>query len=132
MDDVNELYEESLDELGALLAADNVIGDPVETDFGTIVPLLSAGFGFGAGGANGETGSTGAGAGAGGGIKPVSVVVVGPEGVRIERLDDDLWGRLGETAARLVEQQQRQSDGLSLPEEMPTGGSESSSSQGAD
>lgn len=131
MDDVNELYEESLDELADLLVADNVIGEPVETEFGTIVPLLSAGFGFGAGGANGDGNSKGAGAGAGGGIKPVSVVVVGPEGVRIERLDDNLWGRLGDTAARLVEQQQRQSDGLSLPDEMP-GGSEGSGSQGAD
>jgi uncharacterized spore protein YtfJ len=130
MEDVNDLYEDSLDELGALLQADNVVGDPIETEFGTIVPLLSAGFGFGAGGANGDTGSKGAGAGAGGGIKPEAVVVVGPDGVRIERLDDDLWGRLGETAARLVEQQQRQSGGLSLPDEMP--GSEGETAQGAD
>jgi uncharacterized spore protein YtfJ len=130
MEDVNDLYEDSLDELGALLQADNVVGDPIETEFGTIVPLLSAGFGFGAGGANGDTGSKGAGAGAGGGIKPEAVVVVGPDGVRIERLDDDLWGRLGETAARLVEQQQRQSGGLSLPDEMP--GGEGETAQGAD
>lgn len=115
MDDVNELYDESLEELAGLLSADNVVGEPVETEYGTIVPLLSAGFGFGAGGANGEGTSKGAGAGAGGGIKPVSVVVVGPEGVRIERLDDNLWGRLGDTAARLVEQQQRHDGGLSMP-----------------
>lgn len=125
MDDVNDLYEESLDELASLLVADNVIGEPVETEHGTIVPLLSAGFGFGAGGANGEGNSKGAGAGAGGGIKPVSVVVVGPDGVRIERLDDNMWGRLGDTAARLVEQQQRQAGGLSVP-------GQGSSSEGAD
>lgn len=115
MDDVNELYDESLEELANILVADSVVGEPVETDHGTIVPLLSAGFGFGAGGANGEGTSKGAGAGAGGGIKPVAVVVVGPEGVRIERLDDNLWGRLGDTAARLVEQQQRHDGGLSMP-----------------
>lgn len=115
MDDVNELYDESLEELADLLVAENVIGEPVETEYGTIVPLLSAGFGFGAGGANGDGGSKGAGAGAGGGIKPVSVVVVGPEGVRVERLDDNLWGRLGDTAARLVEQQQRHDGGLQMP-----------------
>lgn len=117
MDDVNEMFEESLDELADVLAADNVVGKPVETEFGVIVPLLSAGFGFGAGGANGDGNSKGTGAGAGGGIKPVSVVVVGPEGVRIERLDDNLWGRLGDTAARLIEQQQRQAGGFSMPGE---------------
>lgn len=107
MDDVQEMYDESLSELANLLAADNVVGEPVETEYGTILPLLSAGFGFGAGGANGDGATKGAGAGAGGGIKPVSVVVVGPDGVRVERLDDNLWGRLGDTAARLVEQYQR-------------------------
>lgn len=132
MEDVNEMFEESLDELAGLLAADNVVGDPVETEFGTIVPLLSAGFGFGAGGANGETGSKGAGAGAGGGIKPVSVVVVGPDGVRIERLDDELWGRLGDTAARLIERQQREQDGLSIPGSGDGGDEGSGLHQGAD
>lgn len=110
MDDVKDLYEESLDELSGLLVADNVIGEPVETEHGTILPLLSAGFGFGAGGgsSDGSDGAaSGGGAGAGGGIEPVAVVVVGSEGVRIERLDDDLWGRLGDAAARLAEQYQR-------------------------
>lgn len=108
MDDVKDLYEESLDELSRLLVADNVIGDPVETEHGTILPLLSAGFGFGAGGGTSADEASGGGAGAGGGIQPVAVVVVSDEGVRIERLDDDLWGRLGDAAARLLEQRQRQ------------------------
>ena len=132
MDDVNELYEESLDELGSLLVSDNVVGEPVETEFGTIVPLLSAGFGFGAGGTNGDGNSKGAGAGAGGGIKPVSVVVVGPDGVRVERLDDNLWGRLGDTAARLIERQQREADGLSMPDDVTPSSGSPGSGEGAD
>lgn len=107
MDDVKDLYEEGLDELAHLLSADNVIGEPVETEDGTILPLLSAGFGFGAGGGNrpGSEGETsGGGAGAGGGIRPVAVVVLTVDDVRIERLDDSLWGRLGDAAARLAEQ----------------------------
>jgi len=55
----------------------------------TLIPLVSIGFGFGGGGGTGkgpkEKGEgTGGGTGGGGGIKPVGVIVVNKEGVRIE------------------------------------------------
>lgn len=108
-EDVNELYAQSLDQLSDLLSADNVTGEAIETDSGVVLPLLSAGFGFGAGhGGSDGSGAKGGGAGAGGGIKPVAVVVVTPDEVRVERLEEsNVWTRLTDAAARVVEGHQR-------------------------
>lgn len=111
-DDVDELYAKSLDQLSELLNADNVTGDAIETDSGVVLPLLSAGFGFGAGHGGKQNGSQGGGAGAGGGIKPVAVVVVTDEEVRVERLEEsNVWTRLTDAAARVVEGHQRKQQG---------------------
>lgn len=54
----------------------------------TLIPLISVGFGFGAFGGTGNDpkkgAGTGTGIGAGGGVKPVALVILGPEGVRLE------------------------------------------------
>jgi uncharacterized spore protein YtfJ len=103
MDEVDDLYEQSLGQLKELLDADKVVGEAIETPQATVIPLFSTGFGFGAG-KGGKDGGSGGGAGAGGGIKPVSVIIVGDDGVRVHRLTEgDAIERLAEAAGRGVD-----------------------------
>lgn len=103
-DDVDQLYEQSLGQLRDLLDSERVVGDPIETSHGTMIPLFSTGFGFGAGQGSSRDGATGGGAGAGGGIKPVSVIILSEDGVRVHRLTEgDAIERLAEAAGRAVD-----------------------------
>lgn len=102
-DDIDQLYEQSLGQLSSLLDSERVVGDPIETANGTVIPLFSTGFGFGAGQGSGADGA-GGGAGAGGGIKPVSAIIVTEDGVRVHRLmESDAVERLAEAAGRAVD-----------------------------
>jgi uncharacterized spore protein YtfJ len=108
-EDVDELYAQSLDQLSEMLSADNVTGEAIEIDGGVVLPLLSAGFGFGAGQGGRQEGAGAGGAGAGGGIKPVAVVVVTEDEVRIERLEESsIWAKLTDAASHLARDYQRQ------------------------
>jgi uncharacterized spore protein YtfJ len=99
-EDVDQLYEQSLGQLADLLDAERVVGEAIETPQATVIPLFSNGFGFGAG-AGGKGDGSGGGAGAGGGIKPVSVIIVADDGVRVHRLTEgDAIERLAEAAGR--------------------------------
>lgn len=70
----------TMNELEKLLGADTVVGEAIVVGSHTIIPLVSIGFGFGSGdGADAKTMR-----GGGGGIKPVAVIIVGEEGVRVE------------------------------------------------
>lgn len=90
MDDAKDLLKTSLEELEKVLSSRSVVGEPMQINGNTIIPLTSVGFGFGAGGGSGKTpkGETGEGAGAGtgggGGIRPVAVLIVNKDGVRLE------------------------------------------------
>ena len=78
-----------IDDLEKLLGSKTVVGDPIQLDGHTIVPLLSIGVGFGAGSGNGgdaKGSGAGRGFGGGGGIKPVALIISNKEGVRVERL----------------------------------------------
>ena len=70
-----------------MLNAKNVLGDPIERDGATVVPIVSFGFAFGAGGGiGGKTDSqgTGGGTGGGGGIKPLGAIIIDGNGARVE------------------------------------------------
>lgn len=90
MDEVKDLLRTTLEELEKVLSTRSVVGEPMEVDGNTLIPLSSIGFGFGAGGGTGKTPKTdaaegaGSGTGGGGGIKPVAVVIVNKQGVRLE------------------------------------------------
>lgn len=89
MDDVERLLATSVKELERILSSKTVVGDPITVGEATIIPLSSVGFGFGAGGgtgtAPGKNGQgTGGGTGGGGGIKPVAVLIIDKQGVRLE------------------------------------------------
>lgn len=89
MQEVPNLVKTCVQEIERLLTTKAVVGEPMTVEGNTLIPLISIGFGFGAGGGTGkgqkEKGEgTGGGTGGGGGVKPVGVIVVNKEGVRIE------------------------------------------------
>ena len=92
MEHVENLLKTTLAEIERLLTTRTVVGEPITIEGNTIIPLISFGFGFGAGGGSGKEqktivgGALGGGSGGGGGIKPVAIIVVNKDGVRIEPL----------------------------------------------
>ncbi len=90
MDDVEKLVKTTLGEIEKVLDAKTVVGEPITIEGITLIPLMSVGFGFAAGGGagKGETKETaeggGSGSGGGGGVKPIAVIVIDKDGVRIE------------------------------------------------
>lgn len=84
MEDVEKLLKGTVEELDQLLNAKNVLGDPIERDGATVIPIVSYGFGFGAGGNTAQKSGRSAGTGAGGGIKPLGAIIFDKDGARVE------------------------------------------------
>ena len=90
MDDVEKLIKTTLGEIEKVLDAKTVVGEPITIEGTTLIPLMSVGFGFAAGGGTGKgetkeaTEGGGSGTGGGGGVKPIAVIVIDKDGVRIE------------------------------------------------
>lgn len=88
MQGVEQLFKKTVDEIEKMLNTKTVVGEPITVNGNTLIPLVSIGFGFGAGGGTGKDPKKGAGegggTGGGGGVKPVAVIVVGPDGVRLD------------------------------------------------
>lgn len=85
MNECENLLKATIYEMEKLLTSKTVVGDPVTSDGVTVVPLLSVSFGFGGGASSGKGESAGTGGGAGGGfkMKPVAVIVVEKDHVRV-------------------------------------------------
>ncbi|MDH3468238.1 MAG: spore germination protein GerW family protein [Gammaproteobacteria bacterium] len=88
MKDVEKLFGTAISEIERMLNTKTVVGDPITVEGNTLIPLVSVGFGFGAGGGEGADPSkgagTGGGTGGGGGVKPVALIIINKDGVRIE------------------------------------------------
>jgi uncharacterized spore protein YtfJ len=90
MDDVEKLVRTTLGEIEKVLDSKTVVGEPIVIEGTTLIPLMSVGFGFAAGGGSGkgETKETaeggGSGSGGGAGVRPIAIIVIDKEGVRIE------------------------------------------------
>lgn len=88
MKEIEKLFDKAVAEIESMLSTKTVVGDPIKAGDTTLIPLISIGFGFGAGGGEGtdpKKGSGyGGGTGGGGGVKPVAVVIVSADGVRVE------------------------------------------------
>lgn len=103
--DIEKLFKTTVDELEQMLSSKTVVGDPITVEGATIIPLVSLGFGFGVGGGTGKAAAeaegegTGGGTGGGGGVKPVAIVVIDKEGVRVEPVKM----RTGSVLAKVVE-----------------------------
>lgn len=88
MTDTENLFGKAIGEIERMLNTKTVVGDPITIEGNTLIPLISVGFGFGVGSGEGtdpKKGSgTGGGAGGGGGVKPVALVIINKDGVRVE------------------------------------------------
>jgi uncharacterized spore protein YtfJ len=118
MEDVERLVKATMGEIEGMLNTKRVIGDPIEVQGRTLIPLVSLGFGFGAGGGTGSgTGprrgdnaprgeGTGGGTGGGGGVRPIGVIVIDRDSVRIEGIRGataSVFEKMGETIGKVVE-----------------------------
>ena len=112
MENLEKILKATLGEIEKILSARSVVGEPITVGDSTIIPLSSIGFGFGAGAGGGKEGKEtdrsgeGGGSGGGGGIKPVAVVIVNADGVRVEplkRSTTDVIDKVGEIVIRAVE-----------------------------
>ncbi|MEJ2310025.1 MAG: spore germination protein GerW family protein [Gammaproteobacteria bacterium] len=88
MEEIEKFFEKSVSEIERMLNTKTVVGDPITIGKNTLIPLVSVGFGFGVGAGEGTEPQKGAGkgggAGGGGGVKPVAILIVNDEGVRLE------------------------------------------------
>jgi uncharacterized spore protein YtfJ len=112
MEIVESLTKTTLEEIEKVLTSRTVVGEPLTIEGRTLVPLISVGFGFGAGGGSGKGEARRIGEGAGGGtgggawVRPVAVIIVDKEGVRIEPVKRGLSTtieKIGEVVPRVVE-----------------------------
>ena len=112
MEIVESLVKTTLEEIEKVLTTRTVVGEPITIDDKTLVPLISVGFGFGAGGGSGKGEAkqkgegTGGGTGGGAWVKPIAVIIIDKEGVRIEPIMGGIATtieRLGETIPNLLE-----------------------------
>ena len=90
MQEIKGLFDQAVGEIERMLTTKTVVGEPIKVEGTTLIPLVNVGFGFCVGGGEGtdnEKGSGyGGGTGGGGGIKPVAVVIINDDGVRVERI----------------------------------------------
>ena len=88
MPNIENLFDKAVGEIERMLNSKTVVGEPIKVEGHTLIPLINVGFGFGVGegeGTESEKGSgQGGGTGGGGGVKPVALVVVNDEGVKVE------------------------------------------------
>jgi uncharacterized spore protein YtfJ len=118
MENVQNVLKTALEELEKVLSTKTVVGEPIVIEGNTLIPLISIGFGFGAGGGTGKNkkGSDegeGAGTGGGGGIRPVALVIVNAEGVRVEPIKNGMasvFEQLGETIGKAMQKKEKERD----------------------
>ena len=88
MEDVDKLFDKAVSEIERLLNTKTVVGEPITVEGNTLIPLVNVGFGFAVGGGRGsepQKGSgQGGGTGGGGGVKPVALIIINADGVRLE------------------------------------------------
>jgi len=90
MEHVEQLLKTAMGEIERMLNTKTVVGEPIVIEGNTFIPLVSVGFGFGAGGGTGRMKAgqvgegTGGATGGGGGVKPVALLIINKDGVRVE------------------------------------------------
>jgi uncharacterized spore protein YtfJ len=109
MKDMENLFSKAIGEIERILSTKTVVGDPITVEGHTLIPIVSIGFGFGVGAGEGtdpkKGAGTGGGTGGGGGVKPVAVIIVSKDGVRVESLKPGMTSlveKVAEVAAKFV------------------------------
>jgi uncharacterized spore protein YtfJ len=111
MAEVESVVRTTLEEIEKVLSTKTVVGEPITIEGNTLIPLISIGFGFGAGAGTGKGEKqkgegTGAGTGGGAGVKPVAVIIINKEGVKIEPIMGSMATaieRVGESVPKALE-----------------------------
>jgi len=112
MEVVESLIKATLGELEKVLTTRTVVGEPITVEGKTLIPLISIGFGFGAGGGAGKGEAKqkgeGEGGGSGGGawIRPIAVIIIDKEGIRVEPIRRGLSTmveKIGDTVPKIVD-----------------------------
>jgi uncharacterized spore protein YtfJ len=114
MEDVERLLKTAMGEVERMLNTKTVVGEPITIEGNTLIPLVSLGLGIGAGGGGGtgsmkggESGEAkGAGTGGGGGVKPVAMIIINKDGVRLEPVKggtSSVLEKVAETIGKAVE-----------------------------
>ena len=112
MEDIENLVKTTAGEIEKVLSSRTVVGEPITIDGRTLIPLISVGFGFGAGGGTGrgEAKSTGegegGGTGGGAGVRPIAIIIIDSEGIRIEPIKGGLTSaieKIGESIPQAIE-----------------------------
>ena len=118
MEDVGVLFDKAVGEIERMLNTKTVVGEPITVEGNTLIPLVNVGFGFGVGGGEGtepQKGSGhGGGTGGGGGVKPVALVVVNGEGVRVDPIKSGTASaleKLAETIGKTASEKGEKSSG---------------------
>ena len=118
MEDVERLLKTAMGEVERMLNTKTVVGEPMTIEGNTLIPLISLGFGIGAGGGGGtgsmkggESGEAkGAGTGGGGGVKPVAMIIINKDGVRLEPVKGGTTSVLEKVAETIGKAVQKGSD----------------------
>ena len=88
MENIENLFNKAVGEIERILSTKTAVGDPLEVEGNTLIPLVSVGFGFGVGEGQGKDpkhgSGHGGGTGGGGGVKPVALVVINDGNVKVE------------------------------------------------
>jgi uncharacterized spore protein YtfJ len=111
MAEVESVTKTTLEEIEKVLSTKTVVGEPITIEGNTLIPLISIGFGFGAGAGTGmgrkqKGEGTGAGTGGGAGVKPVAIIIINKEGVKIEPIMGSMATaieRIGEAVPNALE-----------------------------
>ncbi len=87
---LKESLETLVSHLENMIQAKTVVGDPIESNGKTIIPLISIRAGFGAGGGAGNEPQRGGGKGEGGGaglsVTPIALLTIDQEGAQVYSL----------------------------------------------
>jgi uncharacterized spore protein YtfJ len=111
MAEVESVIKTTLEEIEKVLSTKTVVGESITIEGNTLIPLISVGFGFGAGGVtgrgNGQKGEgTGSGTGGGAGVKPIAIIIINKEGVRVEPIMGSMASaieRISESVPKAIE-----------------------------
>lgn len=117
MEDLEKLVKTTVEEIEKMLSTKTVVGEPMTVEGATLIPLIGVGFFFGAAGGSGKGESktkgegSGGGTGGAGGVKPVAVLVIDKQGVRVEPIKGSLAlavEKIGEALPRMMGKQPEQ------------------------
>jgi uncharacterized spore protein YtfJ len=118
MEDVERLLKTAMGEVERMLNTRTVVGEPIIIEGNTLIPLVSLGFGIGAGGGDGSGTMKGAASGkgkgagtaGGGGVKPVAMIIINKDGVRLEPIKTATASMLETVADTIGKAVQKNSD----------------------